>query len=255
MTEKQSTRDAPLILATDLDGTFAGGTSLARRDLQEAIRCSPAATLIYVTGRSVPATREIIAEAPLPQPDLLIADVGTTVVRGDDFQPLREVQGTIEDLWPGADTVRHLFRDFPGIEEQEVRAPNRVSYWLREGAMEETLTHMTERLDDERLDLIGSAGVYIDVLPPGVNKGSTLLRVLDWLDVPGADVVVAGDTLNDLALFETGLRGVVVSNCEAGLRDRLANRKHVYFARGEGAAGVHEGLQFFGCLQGGADGE
>lgn len=255
MTEIVETGHPPLLLATDLDGTFAGGTAANREALQTAIRAVPTATLVYVTGRSIPATRAIIAEAPLPQPDLLIADVGTSVVRGETFEPVPEVQREIEARWPGADYVRSIFGNFPGIEEQDVDAPNRLSYWLREGSMTDVLARMAERLDGVELDLVGSADTYIDVLPRGVNKGTTLLRVLEWLSVEPAEVVVAGDTLNDLALFETGLRGVVVSNCEAGLRERLIGRDHVYFARGEGAAGVFEGLRHFGYLTGGSDGE
>src|SRR5690606_39866504 len=57
------------------------------------------------------------------------------------------------------------------------------------------------------VEVIGSADTYIDVLPGGVDKGTTLRRVLAWLGRSEHDVVVAGDTLNDLALFETGLRG------------------------------------------------
>ena len=60
---------------------------------------------------------------------------------------------------------------------------------------------------------------------------------------------MAGDTLNDLALFETGLCGVVVGNCEAELRARVTGREHLYFAGGEGAAGILEGLRHFGWLE------
>jgi hydroxymethylpyrimidine pyrophosphatase-like HAD family hydrolase len=58
---------------------------------------------------------------------------------------------------------------------------------------------------------------YFDVLPAGVNKGTTLLALLEWLEVDLATVVTAGDTLNDLAMFETGLNGVMVGNAEADL--------------------------------------
>ena len=82
--------------------------------------------------------------------------------------------------------------------------------------------------------------------PRGVNKGSTLRRVLDWIGVAESDCVVAGDSLNDLALFETGLRGIVVGNCEPALARRVANMEQVYQARGIGAEGILEGLRHFG---------
>jgi hydroxymethylpyrimidine pyrophosphatase-like HAD family hydrolase len=235
-----------LILATDLDGTFAGGTAEDRTRLQRVLTEMSGATLIYVTGRCVAATRELMAEAGLPLPDVLIADVGTTVVRGEEFTPVAEIERMLEQTWPGGEEIRRRLEGTPGIREQDLRVPRRVSYWLTEGPMEEALRRVGERLEGMNLDLVGSADTYIDVLPGGVNKGSTLLRVLKWMDRAEADVVVAGDTLNDLALFETGLAGVVVGNCEVELRNRVGHREHLYFAEGEGAAGILEGLRHFG---------
>lgn len=244
-----------VVLATDLDGTFAGGASRDRSRLQRALSAVRSHTLIFVTGRSVPSTRELITTAPLPAPDVLIADIGTSVVRGDTFEAIPALTEELERTWPGGDRVRSRLAGTPGIEEQDVRAPRRVSYWLREGTMDEALGRMAERLDGECVDLLGSADTYIDVLPSGVNKGTTLVRVLRWLDIPVECVVVAGDTLNDLALFELGLRGIVVGNCEPALRERLAGREHLYFATGAGADGVLEGLRHFGCLEEVPDGE
>lgn len=237
-----------LILATDLDGTFAGGTAEQRRELQRALADLPQASLIYVTGRTVQATRELMAERELPHPDLLIADVGTTVVQGEAFAPLEEIERELDAAWPGGDEVRRRLEGVAGIEEQEVRPPRRVSFWLREGRMQEVMERMADRLEGLSVDLVGSAGVYIDVLPGGVNKGTTLRRVVRWLERAETEVVVAGDTLNDLALFETGLSGVVVGNCEEELRVRVGHREHLFFARGEGAAGILEGLRHFGWL-------
>ncbi|HEX2207474.1 MAG TPA: HAD family hydrolase [Longimicrobium sp.] len=104
------------------------------------------------------------------------------------------------------------------------------------------------------MDVVLSANVFLDVLPRGVNKGTTLRRVLRWMGGGEGACVVAGDSLNDLALFETGLRGIVVGNCEPALRARVAPMDHVYPARGEGAAGVLEGLRHHGYLTGRIDG-
>ncbi|HEX6937930.1 MAG TPA: HAD family hydrolase [Longimicrobiales bacterium] len=245
-----------MILATDLDGTFAGGTERDRRRLQRTLAERADALLIYVTGRSVAATRELMAEAGLPRPDVLIADVGTTVVGGLDFAPVEAIEREIEARWPGADVVRERLNGLDIVAEQELDVPRRVSYWLAGDAdMEDALARVRERLDGLAVDVIGSAGTYVDVLPGGVNKGTTLRRVLAWLDRPEHEVVVAGDTLNDLALFETGCRGVVVGNCEPGLLERVGRREHVYVAAGHGAAGILEGLGHFGWIEEVSDGE
>ena len=79
-----------------------------------------------------------------------------------------------------------------------------------------------------------------------MNKGSTLLDLLSWLDVEAGRVVTAGDTLNDLAMFETGLRGVMVANAEPALRRHLPRLPSTYLARAQGCAGIVEGLHHFG---------
>lgn len=250
-TPRNDTDRTSLILATDLDGTFAGGTAADRELLQRTLAELPEAVLIYVTGRSVPATREIMTELPLPHPDLLIADVGTSVRRGPDLEPVEEIEAELDAVWPGADMIRERMSPVSGLEEQDVRAPRRVSYWIREGSIEVAIDRAAAALGELSVDLVASAGVYLDVLPPAVNKGTTLRRVLRWLERGETDVVVAGDTLNDLALFETGLQGVVVGNCEDALRERVSGQEHLYFADGHGAAGILEGLRHFGWLQGG----
>jgi hydroxymethylpyrimidine pyrophosphatase-like HAD family hydrolase len=103
-------------------------------------------------------------------------------------------------------------------------------------------------LGDLDVDVLVSANVFLDVLPRGVNKGSTLRRVLDWLAVDEAACVVAGDSLNDLALFEAGLRGIAVGNCEPALRRRVARLPHIYQASAHGVDGVLEGLRYHGIL-------
>ena len=69
--------------------------------------------------------------------------------------------------------------------------------------------------------MILSAGVYFDVMPKGIAKGPTLLRFIETLYLDPGNVLVAGDTLNDLSLFETGLDGVAVGNSEPDLVARI----------------------------------
>ena len=87
---------------------------------------------------------------------------------------------------------------------------------------------------------------YLDVLPAGINKGSTLLALLQALGLDPSLVVTAGDSLNDLAMFETGLASVMVANADAELRQCLPRLGRTYAARSAGCAGIVEGLRHFG---------
>ncbi|HEX6306650.1 MAG TPA: HAD-IIB family hydrolase [Longimicrobiales bacterium] len=275
-----------LILATDLDGTLAHGSVAARRELIQSVRGARESRLIYVTGRTPGSARALLAETSLPEPDVLIADVGTSVLRGAGPERVREIETELDGLWPGADEVRRRLSGVELLMPQEVDSPRRLACWIEPVRARRAATSpagadpFTARppgdasLDEEshelaalaareaaaalagvRVDVIVSANVFLDVLPHGVNKGTTLRRVLRWLDVDESDCVVAGDSLNDMALFETGMRGIVVGNGEPALLRRLAGMERIYRARGVGAAGVLEGLRYYGHAAYGPEGE
>ena len=268
------------VLATDLDGTFAHGSPEARAQLVESI-AAEAGRLIYVTGRTAEAAAELAERTPLPEPDVLICDVGTSVLRRLGPDRVEDIEAELDRVWPGADLVRERLRDLEAagdLAPQEIAPPRRVSYWVEPvrrqaepaadddpfaarapddeslGAGAEQLAtsvaaRAAERLAGLDVDVVVSANVFLDVLPAGVNKGSTLRRVLRWLGVADDECVVAGDSLNDLALFETGLRGVALGNCEPGLRRRVAKMERVYQAAGHGVEGVAEGLRHHGLRE------
>jgi hydroxymethylpyrimidine pyrophosphatase-like HAD family hydrolase len=258
------------VLASDLDGTLADGSDEARAELLAWLRARDDARLVYVTGRAPESARELMQRATLPPPDVLIADVGTTVLEGPSFQPLRPIEAEIARDWPGADVVRERLAPMDSLTLQEVDAPRRVSWWIepvrsRRGSAADPFAarapddasmqaeaariaaevgaEAAERLAPLAVDVLVSANVFLDVLPRGVNKGSTLLRVLDWLGAERESCIVAGDSLNDLALFATGLRGIVVGNCEPALAEQVNGMGQVYRAQETGAGGVLEGLR------------
>jgi HAD superfamily hydrolase (TIGR01484 family) len=266
-----------LLLATDLDGTMAHGSETARREVIAAVRAVPAARLIYVTGRTPDSARGLLDATALPDPDILIADVGTSVLHGAGPDRVMEIEAELDALWPGSDAVRDRLSSLSALTRQQIDAARRVAYWIEpvrarraaaapaaadpfavrspdDASLDQESHALAMRvardaaaiLEDLEVDVLVSANVFLDVLPRGVNKGSTLQRVLRWLGVEESDCVVAGDSLNDLALFETGVRGIVVGNCEPALLQRVATMERVYQARGIGAAGVLEGLRHYG---------
>lgn len=256
---------------------MAHGTAEERRQLIDAVRAVPEATLIYVTGRTPGSARALLSTAALPEPDVLIADVGTSVLHGAGPARVADIEAELETTWPGSDPVRSRLADVAGLSPQDVDSPRRVAYWIEEvrilrdagtavdadpfaarapdnASLDSRSREIALRvarkaadaLDGMSVDVLVSANAFLDVLPRGVNKGTTLRRVLQWLDADEGACIVAGDSLNDLALFETGLRGIVVGNCEPALLDRVGAMERVYQARGAGAAGVLEGLRYYG---------
>jgi len=230
----------PLWLCTDLDGTFVEGDPKSRRQLYAALERDPAAHLVFVTGRGLESVIPLLSDPTLPSPEFIIADVGGTVVAAPSLRPVQPLQSEIDRRWPGSQAVLERLTGIDGLARQDVPQERRCSFYVSD---ESLVDIVRERVTPLGCDVLHSAGCYLDVLPGGVDKGSTLAALLAMLEVEGDQVLVAGDTLNDLALFDTDLPGVVVGNAEPALREATADRPNVLQAQGGGAAGILEALE------------
>ncbi|MCL5778258.1 HAD family hydrolase [Limibaculum sp. FT325] len=244
---------ARLVLATDLDGTFLGGADGARRALYDWIETHRAGIgLVFVTGREPRFIERLCAGEegmPVPWPDYVIGDVGTTIAEvlppgmGQRVRPIPALEAEISRAWAGkGERVRTLLEGHPGLTIQDVEFRHRVSYHYDPAAYCATAEAKVARLG---LDHLVSDGRFFDVLPRGVSKGPSLRRLIDHLGVSTERVLVAGDTLNDLSMLEAGLKGVAVGGSEPALLDRLRGRPGVYSAVRPGAAGIAEAIAVF----------
>ncbi|PZP79661.1 MAG: glucosylglycerol-phosphate synthase, partial [Ectopseudomonas oleovorans] len=196
-----------MLLATDLDGTFLAGDPEDRLSLYQTIAAHPEIKLAYVTGRSLEAVLPLLADPTLPQPDYIIADVGATLVHGDSLQPIQPLQSVVDARWPGESQVASVIEPF-GLERQDVPQARRCSYFCTpEQAANPALREIADELG---CDLLYSAELYLDFLPKGVNKGSSLQALADWLELSHDQVLAAGDTLNDLSMLSASFHGVCV---------------------------------------------
>lgn len=234
-----------MILATDLDGTFLGGDPDNRQRLYQLIDAHPDIQLIFVTGRGLEVVVPLLSDPAIPRPDYIICDVGATLVDGHTLQAVYPLQSEIEATWPGEQVVAARMAEFPGIDRQTVPQQRRCSYFCDEGAVTDEVRQAVESLG---CDLLYSADMYLDCLPAGVNKGSTLRRLIEHLAVSEDEVLVAGDTLNDLSMYEQGFKGVCVGESEAALLDATADRAKVLHARLSGCGGILEAFGHFGFL-------
>jgi hydroxymethylpyrimidine pyrophosphatase-like HAD family hydrolase len=232
------------VLATDLDGTFLGGSATARRALTAHFRDAPERRLLYVTGRSSRSVMQLVAEGVLPRPDAMICDVGSFVAAADgtpvDSAVMRDIQQTWDDR---SDRVRSAFARLGGLRLQSHFGPYRVSYYYDTPAV---IPEAMQIAHDLGCDGLTSDNRFFDVLPRGVNKGSTLQRLMHEWDVPRSGVLVAGDTLNDLSMLTSGFPAVAVGNAEAALLPKLPPSNLLVRAEAHGTDGIVEALSHFG---------
>ncbi|MBO9154057.1 glucosylglycerol-phosphate synthase [Chitinophaga sp. GCM10012297] len=231
-----------MILATDLDGTFLGGSVQHKEHLYKTIRENDDFRLIFVTGRGVESVLPLLSDPVIPRPDYIICDVGATVLDGHTLRPVQPIQNNIELKWPGKKAVMEAVKNIKGIRLQQVPQQRRVSFFFDD---ERVKSHVSRLEDTLGCDIIFSAGKFLDVLPSSVNKGSTLRNLVDLLQVPQDKVLVAGDTLNDLSLYGRGFRGVIVGEAEEALTEAAQDLHDVYVADSAGAGGILEALHHF----------
>ncbi|MBK3869653.1 glucosylglycerol-phosphate synthase [Pseudomonas stutzeri] len=235
-----------MLLATDLDGTFLGGEPQDRLSLYQTITAHPDIQLAYVTGRSLEAVLPLLADPTLPQPDYIIADVGASLYHGETLLPIQPLQQHIETRWPGETAIAEALAAFPELVRQDVPQARRCSYFCTpEQAADPALKTAAERLG---CDLLYSADLYLDFLPRGVNKGSSLLRLIETLGLDPEQVLVAGDTLNDLSMLSCGLKGVCVGQSEPGLLEQTRSCTRVLHADAPGCGGIIQAFAHFGFL-------
>jgi len=232
-----------VFLATDLDGTFLAGRQADRLTLYRALRARDDITLAYVTGRGVESVIPLLRDPLLPTPKYVIADVGATVVDTDGLRPVQPLQGEIDRRWVGVQEVARALGDIPGVVRQRVPQERRCSFFVDDVSR---VDEVRRRLEELECDVLLSAGRYLDVLPAGVSKGATLRSLASHLDIDDGEVLVAGDTLNDLSMYAEGFPGVVVGGAERALTNATIDFERVYHAEQVGAGGILEGARAFG---------
>jgi len=234
-----------MLLATDLDGTFLGGKSLHKQKLYRLIRKNKAIRLVFVTGRGLETVIPLLNDPIIPNPDYIICDVGATIVNGHTLEPIEQLQSEIEKSWPGNLKIRESLQHLDSLQYQEVPQQRRCSFYTND---ESIVKEVKETAATLGCDVIYSANKFLDVLPKSINKGTSLVNLVKYLKENAEDVLVAGDTLNDLEMYRRGFKGVVVGNAEQKLIESTSNIENVYHAKAEGAGGIIEAMETFDRL-------
>lgn len=231
-----------MLLATDLDGTFLGGKQIDKLNLYRQIQQNKEIKLAFVTGRGLESVLPLLNDHIIPNPDYIICDVGATVVDGSTLEPIEPLHSEIESKWVDSHRLKQQLLKIEGLEYQEVPQLRRCSFFYN---ADTDLEKVHEVAKEYGCDVITSLDMYLDLVPSGVNKGNTLEKLISILGLDRNEVLVAGDTLNDLSLFEIGLKGVVVGGSEDLLVERTKSFPQIYHAQKPGAGGILEAAGHF----------
>lgn len=113
----------------------------------------------------------------------------------------------------------------------------------------EAADRVLRRLKDAgfRFSHIYSGTSDLDILAPGAGKDAAMRHLADHFAIPAERTVAAGDSGNDLALFNAAGRAIAVGNARDELVSAMPKEK-TYHATACHAAGVMEGLIAFGVI-------
>ncbi len=237
-----------LILATDLDGTFLAGSAAQRHRLYRLIDQHPGISLVFITGRGLEAVMPLLSDPSIPVPDYIVCDVGATVVDGHTLQPVQPLQSMIDAHWPGEHVVAEAMRPFTALQRQDVPQERRCSYFCDPDTLAPLRAQIEQTARELGCDVLYSADRYLDILPPGTDKGRTLAALARTLDLEVDRILVAGDTLNDLSMYVAGFRGVCVGQSEAALLEATDGQERTLHAEAPGCGGILEAITHFGLL-------
>jgi len=206
--------------------------------------------LVFSTGRHLPSLKVFIDEKGIRKPDACILMVGTEVylLSNGGFILDNSWRKTISQGWDREKIVR-LLADIKGLvwQDEQWQTEFKASYFLRDNA-DEVLREVHRRMNKTKFKahVIYSGGQFLDFLPPLSGKAKALKYVADSFNLSTENVIVCGDSGNDLDMFQAGFRGIIVGNAYAELKNYKG--KNAYHAIGEYSAGIIEGLRHFNFI-------
>ncbi len=260
------------LLCTDLDRTLipngAEPESPTAREWFARLTGHAEITLAYVTGRHRALIEQAIADFDLPQPDFVIADVGTSIYRitQQGWKQWDEWDAHIGSDWQGwtHEKLCQLLNEFPTVclQEQEKQNRHKLSFYVPlETDAQRLLGEIDECLKyrDIKANLIWSidekaALGLLDVLPASASKLHAIRFLMQQKNFRHENTVFAGDSGNDLDVLMSDIPAVLVANAEAEVKNRVINAdKHtLYIAKGgylgmngNYSAGILEGVAHY----------
>lgn len=234
-------------LISDIDNTLIGN----KKGLLQLVTWlkNHTGSIVFgiATGRSLESTVNVLKNARVPIPNVLITSVGSEINYSYKLQPDIGWANRIAHLWR-REALEQVLSEIPGLTLQP--AENQRKFKLSYNVVSEqmpSLHDLYQLLQEHHLHarLIYSHEEFLDVLPVRASKGHAIRYLAYKWGLPLGSFLVAGDSGNDKEMLLGDTLGIVVGNYGAEL-EQLRGMERIYFAQGHYADGILEGLAHYG---------
>lgn len=237
-----------ILLALDIDETLVGDDISMWQLFKklEKPRKNQNLKLAYATGRSLESLKKLQQRVDLPNPDALIASVGTEIYVGTDFIPDNSWPATFNQGWD-REGVASACLGWKGLEFQKPseQRPYKISFLNKKIGIDyqPLIVEVNQKYPSTEF-IVSHSGLYLDIVPRNSNKGFALLRLAEQLRVKEGNIYSAGDSNNDLAMLNKS-KAIIVGNAYKELKNQLPVSNTVYHSISSYSAGIIEGLEHY----------
>jgi len=195
------------LVITDVDGTLNYGGDSVSTEVSEVISCLQEQGIIIglASGRTLPMLESMASDLGISGP-LIAENGGVAKLKAND--ELMNLGYSRQSALKALKKLKTLFPD--ALKEREDNKDRLVDvvFWAYGIATEELIKHLG---DTQLLD----SGYILHLMQKDVSKGRTLMRLLGEIgdgNLSPANVVVFGDSLTDISLFELFPHSVQIIN-------------------------------------------
>jgi sucrose-phosphate synthase len=204
------------------------------------------------TGRSLDNTLRIMKRRNLQLPDVLITSVGTAIHYCHNGRRIVEDSHWahhIDYRWEPKKLLK-IMRRVPGskLRPDSEQSEFKISYNI-DPEVTPTAREIKRllRQNDLHAKIVVTDQRLLDLLPIRASKGLAIRYLAIKWGVPFEHILVVGDSGNDEEMLLGDTLGVVVANHTPEL-NKLQGKSRIYFAKGNYAAGILEGLEHYHFL-------
>ncbi len=264
-----------LLLCTDLDRTLLpNGPQMeapGSRDIFCQLARQQSVILVYVTGRDKKRVQDAIQEYSLPEPDYVIADVGSSIYEINDNRWL-QLNSWLKEIsadWNGNSAVQlaELLAGFKQLKLQEADRQNtyKLSYYVPLSVDYSSLVKKIKASFQANsilaniiwsIDELKATGL-LDILPASANKRHAIKFLMQCLKFSYAETVFAGDSGNDVDVLSSEINAVLVANASDEVKNiamhqakKTNNLESLYIAQGIEPFNIMNGNYSAGILEG-----